>query len=187
MWTFSSSRIVRFLLVPLLSLWVAGGGCLLGCEGMVAAAAVGIDRNASTALHSGQTLRIVASGHACSSGGSAAGSSSARSSVDTDKSHNRRTKSSPEVKPNAEQLSTSAATFIDAGGSSSGMMKDCPLAGSKAAAVTKNRHGDASASPAVAYAYLPAQNLLEHPTPLSTPPLLPNRGHTYLRCCVFLI
>jgi hypothetical protein len=183
MWAFSSSKIVRFLLAPLLSFWVAGAGCMLGCEGMVAAAAAGaIEQNGSGGLHSEHSSTIVASGHACSSGGS-----SAASSGEVNKSHNCCKKGTTEVKPKTQRVSPSAVTLIESGASSSGTMKDCPLAGSKEAVVTKSRRGDASASPAVAHSYLPAQKLLEQLTPLSNLPLLPNRGHTYLRCCVFLI
>jgi len=181
MWAFSSSKIVRFLLAPLLSLWVAGAGCMLGCEGMVAAAAAGaIEQN--RALHSEHSSTIVASGHACSSGGS-----SAASSDEVNRSHSCCKKGSTEVKPKAQRVSPGAATLIEFGASSSGTMKDCPLAGSKEAVATKSRRGEASASPAVAHSYLPPQKFLAQPTPLSALPLLPNRGHTYLRCCVFLI
>ncbi len=181
MWAFSSSKIVRFLLAPLLSLWVAGAGCMLGCEGMVASAAAGgIEQ--SGALDSEHGSTIVASGHACSSGGS-----SAASSDELNGSHNCCKKGTTEVQPKAQQASPSAVTLIQSGASSSSAMKDCPLAGSKEAVVTKSRRGDASATPSVAHSYLPAQKFLEQPTPLSTLPRLPNRGHTYLRCCVFLI
>jgi hypothetical protein len=182
MLSLSSFRIVRFLLAPLLILWVAGAGCLLGCEGMIAtAAAAAIGQNASAAPQSNHHSTIVVSGHACSSGGSAS------SSVEVNDAHNCCKKSSTEVEPQAPQLSTGEANLIQFGASSSGMMKDCPLAGSKAVVVTKSRRGEASDSPVVAHSYLPAQDSLEQPAPLSTPPLLPNRGHTYLRCCVFLI
>ncbi len=36
--SFLSTRFARYLLSPLLALWVAGGGCLLGCEGKILAA-----------------------------------------------------------------------------------------------------------------------------------------------------
>lgn len=180
MLTFSSFKIVRFILAPLLGLWVAGAGCMLGCRGMVGAGAAGTERDGSTSLHSSQGVTIVASGHACSSGSSSA-------SELNNKSHNCCKRSSTEVKPRPARISTEAATLIQFGASSSGMMKDCPLAGSKIAVVTKNRSTKTEASPAVAHSYLPAQNFLEQTTSLSTAPRLPNRGHTYLHCCVFLI
>jgi hypothetical protein len=185
---FSSSKIVRFLLAPVLSLWVAGAGCMLGCEGMVAAASApaGSEPNASTVSHSEHSLIIVASGHACSSGGAIASSRSAALPRALNNHHCCK-RSSTEVKRKAQPASTSAGTLIESGERSSGMMKDCPLAASKLVVVTKSRRVGANASPAVAHAYLPAPNFQEQPTPLSTSRLLPNRGHTYLRCCVFLI
>lgn len=180
MWTFSSSKIVRFVLTPLLSLWVAGAGCMLGCEGMVTSvAAAGFEQEASTGLHSAQGVTIVASGHACSSGASSAS--------ELNKSHNCCKRSSTEVKPKERRLSPGAATWIRFDSSSSGLMKDCPLARSKTAVVTKSRSSKTDASPGLANSYLPAQDFLEQPTSLSTSARLPNRGHTYLRCCVFLI
>ena len=175
--SFSSSIIVRFLLAPLLIFWVAGAGCMLGCEGTVAAATA-TEQQPSTALHSAQAVTIVASGHACSSGTS--------SSHQINTSHSCCKKDSAEVKPKALRSSTGFATLVQSDSSSSGMMKDCPLAGSKTAVVIKSGSGNSEASPAVAHSYLSAQNFLEQAPP-STSPRLPNRGHTYLRCCVFLI
>src|SRR5687767_14806539 len=101
MWALSSSKIVRFLVAPLLSLWVAGAGCLLGCEGMVAAAAAAANgQNSNVAQHSEHGPAIVASGHACSSGGPSAGSSD-----NSNGSHNC-CKTSTEVKPKVEQSNT---------------------------------------------------------------------------------
>ena len=151
---------------------------MLGCEGMVAAAA-GSDQQASTALHSAQAVTIVASGHACSSGTS--------SSHQINTSHSCCKKDSPEVKPKALRSSTGFATMVQSDSSSSDMMKDCPLAGSKIAVVKKNRNTETDPSPVVSHSYLSAQTFLEQTTPLSSSPRLPNRGHTYLRCCVFLI
>lgn len=180
MWTFSSSRSVRVALAPLLSLWIAGAGCMLGCQGMAAAAAG--EHHADAAQPSGHRSTIVASGHACS-----AESSSTVSAGNSGGSHACCHKSNTEVKVNSRRSSEAAGTSIESGASSSGMMKDCPLAGTKAAVAAKNRGSETNVSPAVVHYYLPAQNLLEQPAPLSTPSRLSNRGHTYLRCCVFLI
>jgi hypothetical protein len=186
MWSLSSSKIVRFVLAPMLSLWITGAGCMLGCEGMVATAAAASSEAGSSSLHSGHRSTIVATGHACSSKGPAAVSSEVGN-----QSHNcckkDRTEPQTEHKPDIRPSNASAATTFQSGASSSGMTGDCPLAGSKNAVVTKGRRSEASASQVVAHSYLPAQNFLEQPSPLSTPRLLPNRGHTYLRCCVFLI
>jgi hypothetical protein len=68
----------------------------------------------------------------------------------------------------------------------SGAMSCCPLMSAATAVVAKPRVNDATAA-AVESAKLPA--LLNHTStaPLSAPLRLPNRGHTYLRCCAFLI
>lgn len=191
MWSLSSSKIVRFVLAPLLSLWITGAGCMLGCEGMVAtAAAAGNGPDASSSLHSQHSLTIIATGHACSSKGPAAVSSEVRNQSHDCCKQNRtepRTERRTEPKPDIQRTNAPAATIVQSGASSSGMTGDCPLAGSKTAVVTKGRRSEASAPPLVAHSYLPVQNFLEQPDPLSTPSLLPNRGHTYLRCCVFLI
>jgi len=63
----------------------------------------------------------------------------------------------------------------------------CPLSVGKAAIAAKIRNNEVAAGPVVENSILPAENFLEQTASLSTPPRLPNRGHTYLRCCVFLI
>ena len=164
---FPTSRLSRSVLAPLLSLWVAGAGCMLGCEGMVAAAA---SMKASSGHHSRRTTTIVASGNACSSR----------------KSHDCCRKSSDEGRPKASQSKSANTALIESGRSSAGPMA-CPFALSKTAVVTKAHGGDESASPVFAGLSLSAQSSLEQTAPLSTPLRLPNRGHTYLRCCAFLI
>ncbi len=169
----SSTKIVRLVLAPVLSLWIAGAGCMMGCEGMVAAAApapssISEERSGH---HSGQNATIVASGQGCSSGGS----------------HGCCAKNPGETKPAAERTITSDSTQIMGSGSSSGMMKDCPLAVGRATIPAKIRINEVAAAPVPANPSLPAENSLEQSAPLSTPLRLPNRGHTYLRCCVFLI
>ena len=172
MWTLTSTTIVRFVLAPLLILWVAGGGCLIGCEGMVAAAATVPGSSAKhSGHHSERKTAIVASGHACSSSGS----------------HSCCAKNAGETKPAAKRTSKPDTTLVTVSGSSSGMMKGCPLAVSRAAIAAKVRNSEVAAAPVLARSMLPVENVLERTSPLSTPARLPNRGHTYLRCCVFLI
>jgi hypothetical protein len=68
------------------------------------------------------------------------------------------------------------------------MMMDCPLAVNASAALSKARPdlSNLSLTPARVTDSLP--NKPEQTVALSSSPLrLPNRGHTYLRCCVFLI
>lgn len=169
MWALSSSKSVRFALASMLSLWVAGAGCMLGCEGMASTAAASPGRNGGQ--HSGHKSKIVAFGHACSSG----------------KSHDCCKQTASEVKPNARRPSSAGTIASAHDRTSSGMMKSCPLALSRAAVVTKARGDDSSVSPTLAHSTLPSENFLEQTASLSIPLRLPNRGHTYLRCCVFLI
>jgi|SRR5215207_52233 len=68
-----------------------------------------------------------------------------------------------------------------------GMMKDCPLAVSAGAATSKNSNHlpDPGRGPV---SVLPvAENRTESSNSFVVIPYLPNRGPTYLRCCVFLI
>lgn len=176
----SSLRFVRFVLAPALSFWIAGAGCMLGCESMVTAAA---SPKASAGHHSAGEHRkssstIVASGHACAS----------------QESHNCCQKSSDEAAPKsvASKSSKSVASkssneaLVASGGSSSSPM-NCPFAMGRATVATKAQGGDKSLSPVPADSNLLTQNSQEQLSPLSPPLRLPNRGHTYLRCCVFLI
>jgi hypothetical protein len=166
---FSPVKIVRLLLATSLSLWVAGAGCILGCEGMIASAANG---GSVETHHSDEGQTVVASGHACSSG-------------EVNKSHDCCKKSSENVKPAAPTKNNVA--LFELSGSSSGAMNGCPLAVSRASVVAKTRDSDLNSAPASAQSILPDSNSAERTAPLSTPLRLPNRGHTYLRCCVFLI
>ena len=166
MGNFSSARLVRFILAPVLSLWVAGLGCMMGCEGFVKAAET--NPGVTAKPHSGHKSTIVASGHACSSG-------------------HARAKNAGEARPQAQRTRTADRALITADKPSSGRMKGCPLAVSRVAVITKTRGDEANSSPALTHSTLPAENFPEQTAPLSIPPRLPNRGHTYLRCCVFLI
>ena len=166
---FSPVKIVRVVLATSLSLWVAGAGCILGCEGMLASAASG---GSVESHHSDEGQTVVASGHACSTG-------------EAKKSHDCCKKSSENV--NQAPTKNSNASLLELSGSSSGAMNGCPLAMSRVSVVAKTRDGDLNSAPASAQSILPDLNSAERTAPLSPPLRLPNRGHTYLRCCVFLI
>jgi hypothetical protein len=175
----SSVKIVRFVLATVLSLWVAGAGCMLGCEGMIAAAATDPSANASQHVNASQELHgstIVASGHACSSG-------------EGNRTHNCCKKKSSEAQSKSEPASSpgTRAAALNAGSSSSEMMNDCPFAVRRAAIVNKVRNGEVSSAPAPTHSILLSDISSEQMVPLSAPARIPNRGHTYLRCCVFLI
>jgi hypothetical protein len=168
---FSPVKIVRLLLATSLTLWVAGAGCILGCEGMIASAASG--GSAESTHHPDKSPIVVASGDACSAG-------------ETNKSHDCCKKSAGKVKP-AAPARNSDVSLLELNGSSSGMMNGCPLAMSRTAVVAKIRGDDFHSTPVLVQSVLPDSNSAERTAPLSSPLRLPNRGHTYLRCCVFLI
>ena len=178
---FSSLRIVRVGLALTVALWMAGAGCLLGCENMVSAAAHGSE-SAAVSSHAGNSLTIVAAGDACASMQSH-GCCARRGAKPAAHSPS---KSAP--KPAAESKTaavTSVASGVELGTTSSRMM-DCPLAVNASAALSKAKPDTSRAALAQTQGGAPLP-LREHPTALSPPLLLPNRGHTYLRCCVFLI
>lgn len=167
MWAASSARIVRLVLAPALGLWVAGAGCMFGCERMVAAAQ---NPHSSATTHSRHKPTIVASGHACSSS----------------KSHDCCKKLSVAENSTPSRGTGRADTLITSYRSSSEWTR-CPLAVSRALIVAKAQGGEMSAAPMVESSSLPSDDLRVQTAPLSPPLRLPNRGHTYLRCCAFLI
>jgi hypothetical protein len=171
MWSSSSARIVRLVMAPILSLWVAGAGCMLGCENMIAAAAHGglVDASEEAGHHG----TLVVSGDACTSS----------------KSHDCcKKKAGPVVKKtHGPEAQDNGATLVSSSDRSSETMKECPLAVGRTIVIAKKRAVEAKASPTVAHSVVPPPNVVEQNFPLSYAPRLPNRGHTYLHCCVFLI
>src|SRR5687767_15790062 len=61
---FSPTGLVRKLAVFILAFWIAGAGCLLGCEGMAAAASAEHLNLTSTSNHSSS---LIVEGDACAS------------------------------------------------------------------------------------------------------------------------
>jgi len=164
---FSFLKIARMGLAATLVFWVAGAGCLLGCEGMMAAAA---SENSAVAPHAKGDLNLVVSGEACASA----------------KSHDCCAKQNHRTQPKAQRLEKQTATLIETDPSTSGM-EACPLAMSRTVVAAKKITDDTRSATTVANAILPTRNLIEQPHPVVTQLRLPNRGHTYLRVCSFLI
>jgi hypothetical protein len=164
---FSLFKMVRIALALALAFWVAGAGCLLGCEGMMTAAA---SESANAAQHATGDLNLVVSGEACASA----------------KSHDccakRNQRGQAKVQPAERQTATQVETDP-----ASTAMSDCPLAMSRTVVVAKSGARETNSAATVANPNLPTQNLIEQPIPLVSQVRLPNRGHTYLRCCSFLI
>ena len=170
------TKIVRGSLGLALSLWIAGAGCMFGCQNMTAFAATG-----EKAVEHESSLAAIVSGDACAASGS------------HDCCAKKKTEAGAKTKNANKRLTLKLATLIsqseslNTGPSSGG--RECPLALSRAIAITKRSDNNRqSATPIVI-----AKTTPEVPVPtaqhaaLSRPSRLPNRGHTYLRCCVFLI
>lgn len=161
---FASARITRLTIAPLLALWVAGAGCLFGCEFDIMAAENGGSHG------SNQKLSSIVSGEACAS------------SKSHDCCSGRANKSSRTPSVNQERVPSEPMVLPDG----SGAMLGCPLATQGTAVITKVGFKDASAAAPV-NPVTALQNPGEQRHSSSTHFHLPNRGHTYLRCCTFLI
>lgn len=146
---------------------MAGAGCLLGCEGMMTAAA---SESSNLAHHASSDLNLVVSGDACASA----------------KSHDCCAKRNHRAQPKAQPVEKQAATLVETDPASSAM-SDCPLAMSRTVVAAKKGVSETRFATTVANANLPNQNLIEQPPPLVSQVRLPNRGHTYLLVCSFLI
>jgi len=178
-----SIRIVRVGLALAVALWMAGAGCLLGCENMVSAAAANGSESAAISLTATNSLATVAAGDACASmqshdccarhGAKPAANSTSKSA----------SQSAAESKTPAPTSVTGAVELR----ATSSTMRDCPLAVNATAALSKTKPDTSRTALPNTSASARFPLLQEQATALSPPHLLPNRGHTYLRCCVFLI
>ena len=176
----SSTRIVRVTLALAVAFWMAGGGCMLGCENMVAEAA------ANEAMSPANSAAIVVSGDACASmhshdccsrhGVKPAAHSASKPAAPSKSATNSRTAALPFVNGVVAGLAAPLST-----------MMDCPLAVNATAALSKGRPDQSSSALPLTRANNTLPHFQEHTATLSPPLVLPNRGHTYLRCCVFLI
>lgn len=158
-----SLKVVRFLLAFSVSVWLAGG-CMFGCSKTAMASPGAVDQATAVegeSCHSEQA-------HDCCAKQKAA-KQSTLPVVQT------------EALLNQTQGLTSLASLPR------GSMSECPLVINSTAVTSKTN----SNSPAPAYASNAALPLSvsdgESPQKHVAAPLLPNRGPTYLRCCVFLI
>jgi hypothetical protein len=161
MFSFVSAHLVRFVLAPALALWIAGTGCLLGCNKNVLAA------TSTGQLHHANT---VVAADACAS----------------QKAHDccakrRKRAAAPPVETNRD---TAINFFTPTGNTGT---RGCPLAANRAVVLAKSESMQPPAVMAIASLaerrIAPPESSFGH-TERHIPP---NRGHTYLRCCVFLI
>ena len=182
----SSMRTLRLALSLSLVVWVSGAGCAFGCETLAMAAA---DHGAAATDHSQAQLdsSTMVSGDACASAADhSCCAKHHRSSAQSLKGHS-------EKRPRAGRaLGSNSVANPDVATSSmmlavlDGAMQACPLAMNGTALATKARTDESTNSVALAPVTLPAIDL-EKPLASSPPTFFNNRGHTYLRCCVFLI
>ncbi len=87
------------------------------------------------------------------------------------------------VKAGLSELSPASAQGAELAG---GMMRECPMGLNAKALGAKPRTDKAATATALAPIDLPLFNAVQA-TAAAAPSFLNNRGHTYLRCCVFLI
>lgn len=212
--SFLSTRFARYLLSPLLAVWVAGGGCLLGCEGKILAAVqetAGILVSHGTKAHEPAThelftesrvarSQIVQEGASCATGQShhccartpakKSGARTAGPSKNVSISRNPAvTATTPEkIRIGASQaLLFTAGSAVIFGNSPSGTMEGCPLAVNATAIVSSFRNDQSSLALTSAPSTLRWLTSLKQTPPPVPPPRIPSLNHTYLNCCVFLI
>lgn len=143
--------------------WMAGAGCLLGCEKASAAEGAGQTTHASD-------LTVVASGDACASM----------------RSHDCCANRTPQSSKEQPSTASDEHASHQLAGTSTRMI-DCPLAVNQSAVLAK-KNQDPSGNALLIASVSPSHSVLrEQPIALSPQLRLPNRGHTYLRCCAFLI
>lgn len=160
----STTRILRVALSLSLVFWIAGFGCIFGCESLAMA-------GASAHHEAPPTVSAMGSGASC------------HKVVD----HSCCAKRHPSANKTAKALPSEAmpasAPIIEVAGE---MMRECPMALNANSLGTKPRTDESATTIALEPIDLPIFNAV--PATVSpAPSFLNNRGHTYLRCCVFLI
>jgi len=163
----SSMRLARVALSLAVTLWMAGAGCMLGCENMASAAANNAAPNANS-------LATIVSGDACASA----------------HSHDCCAKRGAKSAQTAARRPTSQSRVprdLELAGNTSEPMVDCPLAVNATAALSKSGADHTLGVVANTNATNPVIALTKQRNAFVHPLRLPNRGYTYLQCCVFLI
>jgi hypothetical protein len=158
--SFLSMKAVRLLLAFSVSIWMAGG-CLFGCS----SSAMGAEGSIA-AEHSANAIIAAESCHAASSHDCCSTKKPKKQTVNNSK----QPKGVPSFAPGPR-----------------GMMKDCPLVVNATAATSKNSGNlpDPGRGPIVLLPLI--ENKAAHSETFFVTSIPPNRGPTYLRCCVLLI
>ena len=175
---FSSISIIRVTLAVAVALWMAGAGCLLGCENAVTAASTNDE----------QTSELLAvSGEACGAhSASCCAKHGAKTKSRVNAQHGSKSPKSELTLAGPIAQSSARPQTLSFGPGPASMM-DCPLAVNATAALSKGGADHATVGPELTNTNELLLNSLEQRPALIPPLRLPNRGHTYLRCCVFLI
>lgn len=176
----SSIRIVRVSLALAVALWMAGAGCMLGCGNMTAAASSEVVSPASSST-------IVAAGSACAS----------MHSHDSCPKHRAHSAAKIPAKTLSDKLQFVAGARkqilaetndeLNFVGQSPATMMDCPLAVNATAALSRAGTDHANVALASSSESASLADSSEQTRAFARPLRVPNRGHTYLRCCAFLI
>jgi hypothetical protein len=177
----SSMKTLRLVLSLSLVLWVGGAGCVFGCQTLAMAA---VDQGAAVTDHRAHLgLGTMISGDACAS----AADHNCCAKHHASSTHTVRiTKRARAVGARGLNSVVGVATSSMVLALSDGAMHTCPLAMNATALATKARSDESTNSVFLTPIPLPAIDL-EKSTPSFPPTFFNNRGHTYLRCCVFLI
>ena len=161
-----SLKVVRLLLAFCVSIWLAGG-CLLGCGNMAMAAPS--DEQSNEAAVEGASCHTAQAHHCCS------------------KAPAKQTSPAKQAKLTKQTRIALTESFLSLSSMPGGMMNDCPLA-MRGTAITSKVSNNAPDSDHATTSRLPVANVNGELTQKHVVALLvPNRGPTYLRCCVFLI
>jgi len=154
----ASAKFLRVLLAPALVLWISGTGCLLGCGNM-----------STVSSSASNVTNVMVAGDACAAAHSHDCCAHERANL-----KQRKKSQSPEhfaLHMNGVSL----------------LMEGCPLAVNATAALSKARPEQHSTQPVASIAPELAAPGAAFDRPFVPLPRLPNRGHTYLSCCAFLI
>lgn len=159
-----ASKATRLLLAVSVSVWMAGG-CLFGCSNNEVLAAE-VSQDVSTAAVADESCNRSRKHDCCT-----------RPNAQKTKTQ----KSKKIARQPVQATDSSALSALPHG------MKDCPLM-TNATAVTSKSNGSLADPGHSSVAVLPAiKNTTEQAEFTPVRSYLPNRGPTYLRCCVFLI
>ena len=180
-------KVPRMALALGLVFWMAGLGCVLGCESFAMnepgnGAARATDDKGQ--LQTQQQSHLIVSGDACAA--HAEHSCCAKHRSAPAQLSNRTSLSEKNRTQSRTSANLAPAALEPMGAASNETMRECPLALNATALVTKAR-ADESTIPIRTRAVTVPLIAAANSTIPSAPGFLNNRGRTYLRCCVFLI